>query len=766
MPTMNGFSIFQPTIGAPLQWLPAVGTPELDDMIHALIPGPASIQDKRAHVSMDFFESASQTGETFKFYSVPASIAATSPASSASLFDSGYASFNASPIVPEMGAWAPSPAALAPSFSADEIRTAPRSVSRKSTSASSRQPTADFSSHPGMRIMTRDGRDVTNSASRGCKTKEQRDHAHLMRIIKACDACKRKKIRCDPSHKKRTASQASASSSHSEGKTAKKAKKAAASPPAAQSHASDFAFPFFFDTPETPSSSFQSSPETTDDMFDQFVQLEQAPATFADFDFDSFVTYDYFKPSNFTPSSSASPASHEQWIAPATPAPPAPSPPVVLSDLSAPRDFVFPYLNPDFTHGTSYADFNLYSPAPDFLDEEPQSPRKAAASGRSRQQSSRSGGSQAARETFQHSASIEGVGLAHSDGYYSSPSSASNGASPVIEHGQLSPRNRLLSPAVIRAADVGVGDRPEPGRRTDGDPGSRQQRPTSQRQSPSRSSGSGVLSLFASSTPGSVFSASTSQAWSEPGQHVESRVLGSTPTASTSPSRSSSTSDAPAGPRPSLGTMATRPLRTMASESPTTLVGESAVPGPRATSAAGRQCGTGTWASSLVPSISSAVPTHSGLVTLDERGGKSLAAGSRGVEAQASPSTTALLSTLPMWRDSVGGSPLLATLGLVSSLLVFALQSQFMGTQADPLVGPEVLILSCLYLASLLLHGRSRVQGETCTKPTRPPSGGIIDNAKTKIQPLGKIMDSVRCAFSRQLRTLVPRLPSLTSVMV
>ena len=777
MPTMNGFSIFQPTIGAPLQWLPAVGTPELDAMIHALIPGPASIRDKRAHVSMDFFESASQTGETFKFYSVPTSIAATSPASSASLFDSGYASFTASPIVPEMGSWAPSPVALTPSVSADEIRSAPRSVSRKSTAASSRQPTADFSSHPGMRIMTRDGRDVTNSASRGCKTKEQRDHAHLMRIIKACDACKRKKIRCDPSHRKRTASQASASSSQSEGKAAKKAKKVAASPPAVQSNLSDFALPIFFGTPETPSSSFQSSPETTDDMFDQFVQFEQAPATLpADFDFDNFVSnYDYFNPSQFTPSSSASPSSQEQWAAPATPAPPAPSPPVVLSDLNAPQDFAFPYLNPGFAHGTSYVDFNLFSPAPDFLDEEPQSPRKTAASGRSRQQSSQSGGPQAARETFHHSASIEGVGLAHSDGCYSSPSSPSHGGSPVIEHGQLSPSYQLLSSTVIRTAGAGVGDHPEPGRGTDGDPGTQQQRPTRQPQSLSRSPDSdvqlsqatarGARSLFNLSTQGSVFSASTSQAWSDPGHHVESHVLSSTPTSSTPPSRSSSTSDVPAGPKASVAAMATRPLRTMASESPTTLVGESAVPGPLATSGAGRQCGTGTWASSLVTSISSAVPRHSGLIALDERGEKSLAAGSRGAEAQVSPTTPALLSTLPMWRYSVGGFPLLATLGLVSSLLVFALQSQFMGTQDDQLVRPEVLILSCLYLASLL-HGRSRVRGETCTKPTRPPSGGIIDNVKTKIQPLGQMLDGVRCAFSRQLRTLVPRLPSLTSVRV
>jgi hypothetical protein len=48
---------------------------------------------------------------------------------------------------------------------------------------------------PGFSIMTKDGIDVTNSAGRGTKTKEQREHAHLMRIMKACDACKKKKIR-------------------------------------------------------------------------------------------------------------------------------------------------------------------------------------------------------------------------------------------------------------------------------------------------------------------------------------------------------------------------------------------------------------------------------------------------------------------------------------------------------------------------------------------------------------------------------------------
>ena len=46
--------------------------------------------------------------------------------------------------------------------------------------------------------MTKDGIDVTSTAGRGTKTKEQREHAHLMRIMKACDDCKRKKVRVSP----------------------------------------------------------------------------------------------------------------------------------------------------------------------------------------------------------------------------------------------------------------------------------------------------------------------------------------------------------------------------------------------------------------------------------------------------------------------------------------------------------------------------------------------------------------------------------------
>jgi len=68
----------------------------------------------------------------------------------------------------------------------------------------------DFSGMPSMRIMTRDGRDVTNLISRTSKTKEQREHTHLMRILKACDDCRRKKSRCDPSHRSRRKAQPAA----------------------------------------------------------------------------------------------------------------------------------------------------------------------------------------------------------------------------------------------------------------------------------------------------------------------------------------------------------------------------------------------------------------------------------------------------------------------------------------------------------------------------------------------------------------------------
>ncbi|KAK4133487.1 hypothetical protein BT67DRAFT_404770 [Trichocladium antarcticum] len=370
----SGFSVCQPALGAALQWLPAVGTPELDDMINAFLPGPASIQDKRAHISMDFFEYYRQTGENFKFYATLSGSftpVTASPASSA-LYDSGYgSSFNHSPVLSDQGSWAQSPAA----FAAPDARTKSRSSTSKRASSS-----ADFASHPGMRILTKDGQDVTNSASRGCKTKEQRDHAHLMRIIKACDACRKKKIRCDPSHKKRAASQAS--TSPAEQKPAKKARKAEESPPvtvmasapeflignASASPEAAFAFPGL----ET------DYPQDFDAFWNDFITFDQEPAgaavehTADHFFFDSVTDSQNF----FFPSPGLLSISPSQVLTPPTPALSRTSP--VLADPVGGvggevlvHDPTVPYLNPGVAHGTNYVDFNLYSPGPDVSDEDP-----------------------------------------------------------------------------------------------------------------------------------------------------------------------------------------------------------------------------------------------------------------------------------------------------------------------------------------------------------------------------------------------------------
>ncbi|KAL2157945.1 hypothetical protein VTH06DRAFT_5000 [Thermothelomyces fergusii] len=379
----TGFSVCQPALGAALQWLPAIGTPELDEMINALLPGPASIQDKRAHISMDFFEYSRQTGETFKFYPVPRgnfTPATASPATS-TLYDSGYASsINRSPALSEQGSWTQSPAPLTPAVF--DTKTKPRSSgSKKPSGSSSRQQTIDFANHPGMRILTRDGRDVTNSASRGCKTKEQREHAHLMRIIKACDLCKRKKVRCDPSHRKRSASQAAAVQ-QPEQKPAKRAKKAEEGP--SRGVASDApidltaAEPLTTQNPPFPAVDL-GFPLESGDFWNEFVTLDQEPGVAApapvldDFIFDSFADF----PSFLSPSSGSSATSPSQVLTPVTPERAVASPVVAsdrvieLSGAGSPQDPAVPYLNPGVALGTHYVDFNLYSPGPDVYDEDP-----------------------------------------------------------------------------------------------------------------------------------------------------------------------------------------------------------------------------------------------------------------------------------------------------------------------------------------------------------------------------------------------------------
>ncbi|KAJ4402153.1 hypothetical protein N0V85_005365 [Neurospora sp. IMI 360204] len=384
---MEGFSVCQANLGDALTWLPAMGTPELDEMINAFIPGPASIKDKRAHISMDFLSYSQRTGFNFKFYPVPstsfASASTASPASSSQFVDSGYASsFNVSPVISDSSAWTQSPASFTSPASFDDATRIVKarsstSATKKLTAPSSRQQPVDFANHPGMRIMTKDGRDVTNSASRGCKTKQQRDHAHLMRIIKACDACKKRKVRCDPSHKKRSASHTSPAATESK-PTKKQKKETAKAPPPA---------PVVETTPELlVTDNFENfdaaafampsveGTEKVDELFwNQYFNFDQ------DADQDAFPdfatgTFDQFAPSQelfYQSTSSSSAASPSQVFTPETPVHTRPSPVIAIEPVISTAAPALPYLNPGVPHGTEYVDFNLYSPPADFsLDEE------------------------------------------------------------------------------------------------------------------------------------------------------------------------------------------------------------------------------------------------------------------------------------------------------------------------------------------------------------------------------------------------------------
>lgn len=372
---VDGFSVYQPALGSPLQFLPAVGTKELEQLIGAYVPGSASAQEKRATISMDFFEHSRQTGENFKYYAV------VTPAATP---ESAY---NASPVMSDLSFYTSPSQASTPAAG-------PAAKKQKTAKATTTTTTTDFSHLPGMKILTADGQDVTNSVSRGCKSKEQRDHAHLMRILKACDACKKKKIKCDPSHKKRLASQVE--SKAEEPKPAKKPRKATTTP-----------------SPKKQPTAFTPSPETSfqidslglssvdfsasmDEPWDQFLTFNDEPidasipqdfygAVPQDFDF-FFGGVD----NSFSPSMSGSSVSSAQ---PLTPVSSGVIPQasdftfneddalVFLQNADNSQEPTLPYLNSAGQFGSNYVDFNLFSPASSFIDEEPQ-PLKSALTSR------------------------------------------------------------------------------------------------------------------------------------------------------------------------------------------------------------------------------------------------------------------------------------------------------------------------------------------------------------------------------------------------
>ncbi|KAI3395466.1 hypothetical protein diail_1329 [Diaporthe ilicicola] len=372
---VEGFSVYQPALGSPLQFLPAVGTKELDQLIGAYIPGSGSAQEKRATISMDFFEHSRQTGENFRYYAV------VTPGATPESAD------NVSPVMSDLSFYSSPSQASTPAVAPAAKK--PRAASQKPVKTTT--TTTDFSHLPGMKILTADGQDVTNTVSRGCKSKEQRDHAHLMRILKACDACKKKKIKCDPSHKKRAASQVESKSEAP--KPAKKSRKTSTPSPKEQSTV-------FTPAPESSlqidglglgSVDFSAS---MDEPWDQYLTFNDEPINASipqDFygavpeDFDFFFGMD----NSFSPSLSGSSVSSAQ-----------PRTPVSSGVIPQTNDFTFneddamvflqnadnsqeptlPYLHSAGQFGSNYVDFNLFSPETSFIDEEPRSLKSAPAS--------------------------------------------------------------------------------------------------------------------------------------------------------------------------------------------------------------------------------------------------------------------------------------------------------------------------------------------------------------------------------------------------
>ncbi|TGO29780.1 hypothetical protein BPAE_0011g00520 [Botrytis paeoniae] len=197
MPNFNTFTITQPFLGAPLQFQPALGSKELEELIDAYVVGDACKQDKLSTVTIDFYNHATvdiNTGSLVRRYDVMPWTFGQSPSQSQS-----------SGLSPPIFTPSPASSATFADSACSSMSTPPNRTMGSRVTKKTKKDTTKKSAEarlPGFSIMTKDGIDVTNSAGRGTKTKEQREHAHLMRIIKACDECKRKKIRCDPSHRR------------------------------------------------------------------------------------------------------------------------------------------------------------------------------------------------------------------------------------------------------------------------------------------------------------------------------------------------------------------------------------------------------------------------------------------------------------------------------------------------------------------------------------------------------------------------------------
>lgn len=166
-------TLTQLALGAELLWEPKVGTPEHDRCVDAYIPGAGTLQQKRATICIDFFNTVEATTMPYPFtrtyhISVPARR---------------------------------SPVSFAPHDSFSTTASSPASTTKPTGSKRAHDGASAPSKRlPGFSIMTRDGVDITENQSRGPKTKEQREHAAKMRKLGACPSCKKRKQKCEPSH--------------------------------------------------------------------------------------------------------------------------------------------------------------------------------------------------------------------------------------------------------------------------------------------------------------------------------------------------------------------------------------------------------------------------------------------------------------------------------------------------------------------------------------------------------------------------------------
>lgn len=211
------FTVTQAFLGAPLTFDPVLGSEHLNHLIHHYVPGPASRQDKLSQITMEFYHHACvdlTNGALVKTYTVllpspPSSSCSASP-TQPSASASPASSFGVSVGVPTPSSSAsdsfseqlPGPFDLVSStgslissstLSSQGHRTRSNRVAKPKRKPDARK--ALEMSLPGFQIMTADGVDITYDPGRTTKTREQREHAHLMRQLRACDACRRKKIK-------------------------------------------------------------------------------------------------------------------------------------------------------------------------------------------------------------------------------------------------------------------------------------------------------------------------------------------------------------------------------------------------------------------------------------------------------------------------------------------------------------------------------------------------------------------------------------------